>query len=296
MMTNHYWVKSAAGCDVGHDLSPLSLLPGGTIFLGWRGSVAHGTYIPPSEPDAIDDIDVIGVVIPEPRYYFGLQEWGSRGTKEIKRGHVDAVFYELRKMINLLLQGNPNVLSALWLPSDLIIQASPEWCSLRDNRQWFVGKHVFDAFYGYAQSQLKKMFATEGAFEGYMGDKRKQLVKKFGYDTKNAAHLVRLLRMGIEFIGDGELRVVRPDAVELLAIKRGTIPLATIRGQVEELFEQFKDADKRSSLPAGPNYEAVEAWLVETIQRRCAERSFAERMAKLDDGADCSAGRLEKDS
>lgn len=33
-----------------------------------------------------------------------------------------------------------------------------------------------------------------------MGEKRKQLVAKHGYDTKNASHLIRLLRMGMEFL------------------------------------------------------------------------------------------------
>lgn len=56
-----------------------------------------------------------------------------------------------------------------------------------------------------------------------MGERRKALVRRHGYDTKNAAHLIRLLRMGIEFLQSGELLVDRSghDAGELLAIKRG---------------------------------------------------------------------------
>ena len=57
------------------------------------------------------------------------------------------------------------------------------------------------------------------ACKGYMGEKRKRLVEKFGYDTKNASHLIRLLRMGMEFLVDGELHVEREDAKELLRIK-----------------------------------------------------------------------------
>lgn len=247
------------------DLSPLEPRPEGLIFEGWRGSVAHGTYQPPAEPTAIDDIDVIGVVIPDKSNYLGLHEWGSRGTKEIKREHCDAVYYELRKFVSLLLQGNPNVLSTLWLPNNLIITNSAEWQSLLDIKQAFVGKHVFNSFFGYAQAQLKKMFATEGVFAGYMGDKRKQLVKKFGYDTKNASHLIRLLRQGIEFIQTGNLTVYRPDAQELLEIKRGEWPLTKVREISESLFEQFKDTEKNSTLPEEPDYKRVEEWLVTTL-------------------------------
>ena len=42
---------------------------------------------------------------------------------------------------------------------------------------------------------------------GYMGQKRRELVRRVGYDAKNAAHLIRLLRMGIEFLTEGTLHV-----------------------------------------------------------------------------------------
>jgi len=130
-------------------------------------------------------------------------------------------------------------------------------------RALFIGKHIYDAFAGYAHAQLEKMetrdpaelrqyiavtselkfrgahpnhkgekisyppghetgrsgeaetaaltstdvllsqlrrFQKKGENIGYLGDKRKQLVLKHGYDAKNAAHLIRLLRMGIEFL------------------------------------------------------------------------------------------------
>ena len=52
-------------------------------------------------------------------------------------------------------------------------------------------------------------------------NKRAELEKKFGYDTKHASHLVRLLRMGKEIMGEGKVKVYRPDREELLAIRRG---------------------------------------------------------------------------
>jgi hypothetical protein len=39
------------------------LLPEGLISLCWRGSVAHGMYVPKSDPDSIDDKDVMGVYV-----------------------------------------------------------------------------------------------------------------------------------------------------------------------------------------------------------------------------------------
>ena len=49
-----------------------NLLPEGLISLCWRGSVAHGMYVPKSDPDSIDDKDVMGVYIGSIEHYLGF--------------------------------------------------------------------------------------------------------------------------------------------------------------------------------------------------------------------------------
>lgn len=34
------------------------------IVLALMGSHSHGTYLPPEEPDAVDDVDLMGFVVP----------------------------------------------------------------------------------------------------------------------------------------------------------------------------------------------------------------------------------------
>ena len=51
--------------------------------------------------------------------------------------------------------------------------------------------------------------------------KRFLLEEKFGYDTKHASHLVRLLKMGVEILTTGEVHVKRPDREELIAVRTG---------------------------------------------------------------------------
>ena len=48
------------------------LLPEGLISLCWRGSVAHGMYVPKSDPDSIDDKDVIGIYVGPLEHYLGF--------------------------------------------------------------------------------------------------------------------------------------------------------------------------------------------------------------------------------
>lgn len=67
---------------------------------------------------------------------------------------------------------------------------------------------------------------------------RSVLEEKFGYDTKHAMHLVRLLRMAEEVLQEGIVRVKRPDAQELLAIRDGA-------WTYEELVEYAEGVDNR---------------------------------------------------
>src|SRR5687767_377184 len=98
-----------------------------------------------------------------------------------------------------------------------------------------------------------------------MGQKRRELVRRVGYDAKNAAHLIRLLRMSIEFLTEGTLHVERADAPELLDIKRGTWPLDKVKAEAERLFQLAQEAYVRSPLPPDPDRPRAERLCVELI-------------------------------
>jgi len=102
---------------------------------------------------------------------------------------------------------------------------------------------------------------------GYMGKKRRELVERFGYDVKNAAHLLRLLSMAIEFLSTGELHVDRTerDADQLMEVKRGEWTLARVKACADALFSEAEIAHQRSRLPLRPDREAVERMLVRML-------------------------------
>jgi predicted nucleotidyltransferase len=227
------------------------------VLHGWRGSVAHGMYEPPENPDSIDDKDTMAICVPQLDHYYGLSEFGTHGTREIKQGEWDIVVYEARKAVRMLSQGNPNILSLLWLPENGYIQRTPAGDLLVENRDAFLGRHVYQSFVGYAKGQFHKM--THGAYRGYMGEKRKEIVARYGYDTKNAAHLIRLLRVGIELLHDGYLRVDRGglDATELLDIKHGKWTLGQVQDEAMVLFRRAEEAYDCSSLPAASDRERI---------------------------------------
>lgn len=242
------------------------ILPDNVILLGYRGSISHGTYVPQEDKDSIDDKDIMGVCIGNEESYFGLERFEQ---KERQLREWDSVVYEIRKYVRLLLKSNPNVLSLLWLKPHLYILKTPAGERLIENRNLFVSKKVYHSFNGYAYGQFKRM--THFKFEGYMGAKRKRLVEKFGYDCKNAAHLIRLLRMGIEFLTEGELFVHRKDAQQLISIKKGEWSLEKVKVEAERLFRLAEEAYTRSPLPSKPNYKKVNELLMDITRNHWSE-------------------------
>lgn len=303
--------------DVGFDLEPHLLV------LATMGSHSHGTYIPPSGPNAIDDADMMGFVVPPLDYHLGLPRWEHW---RMQYEELDVVLYSLEKAVRLLLKSNPNILGILWLRDEDYIYADELFdYGLMDNRDVFSALTAATAFSGYAYGQLKRMeafniermneyekYTTEivrrgiGAgyqdpvrelldadsnkvkhlaldwslrqdyllefrklhrqhFSGYMGEKRKSMVRQFEYDVKNAAHLIRLLRMGKEFLETGILQVYRTaDADELRDIKQGKWTLEQVKFEAESLFNQIRAAERDSKLPARPDEKAANALLIST--------------------------------
>lgn len=218
------------------------------IVLAYRGSIAHGMYLPGTDPNSVDDKDFIAVCVPGDEYYFGLKNFHSNGTYECGEGEIDIVAYEARKFFTLLAGGNPNVLSLLWIESKYILRATPAWGVVQSYRHEFASKGCYYSFVGYAKGQFHRM--TRGEFHGHMGERRKALFDKYGYDCKNAAHLIRLLRMGAEFLLSGEMQVDRGgiDATELLEIKRGEWTLERVNKEAEKAFDRIERTLEVSTL------------------------------------------------
>lgn len=233
----------------------------------YRGSVSHNLYIKPEDKFGTDDIDLLNVYHYPKAYYFTLEGYNrKREVYEEWDREFDIVGYEIRKFMKMLADLNPNVISTLYLKKKHYMKTTKAWNHILANRNVFVGKDKIKVVYsGYAHSQIKKMEAFSK--QGYMGDKRERLVKKFGYDTKNASHCIRLLKMGIEFVSTGEPVVYRiKDREELLDIKRGKLSLEEVKDYAKDLKEKFSVAHEKSDLPKEVNIVNVNKLLFDVME------------------------------
>jgi hypothetical protein len=98
---------------------------------------------------------------------------------------------------------------------------------------------------------------------------RAALEAEHGYDTKHAAHLVRLLRMALEIVRTGEVHVWRGDrdADELLAIRAGAWAYDDLEAWADARRTELVAEAGACPLPRRPDLDALEALTVDLTER-----------------------------
>lgn len=93
--------------------------------------------------------------------------------------------------------------------------------------------------------------------------KRALLEEQFGYDTKHAMHLCRLLNMGCEILSEGRVLVRRPDAEWLREVRSGRLGYGELLQWVNQRESDLIQAERLSPLPLQPDFSAAESLVVD---------------------------------
>jgi len=253
-----------------------------SIFMSYWGSETHGTSL--QNKSSIDDIDIFGVVIPPPEYFFSLRSVYpvNRGngydvrfeTLDKKEGKYDVVIHDFRKFMKLLAGSNPTMIQMLWMPEKYIIRQGADYKLLRYYRDKFITQRIGGSFKGIAMKAKDDI--NKGMYQGYMGEKRKALFDKHGYDTKNAQHAVRLLKMGIEALTERTINVDRQglDASTLIEIKQGKWNKDRVVSHIDYLLERLEEARVESKSGPNPLPVSVDDGFVDDITTYILGRHF----------------------
>lgn len=97
--------------------------------------------------------------------------------------------------------------------------------------------------------------------------KRAALEEAYGYDTKHAMHLCRLLVMGQEILREGRVQVRRPDGEWLRAVRGGLYSYPDLLAWAAEQTASLAELEASSPLPEEPDTAAVDALVVELQER-----------------------------
>jgi predicted nucleotidyltransferase len=116
------------------------------LFACIAGSRAYGTAT------AASDEDIRGIFAVPAAAYLDL----VRPLDQLSDERGNTVYFSLRRVTELLVQANPNVLELLFMPEDCIRSQSAEMETLVKHRGLFISRQCADTHAGYAMSQIKR--------------------------------------------------------------------------------------------------------------------------------------------
>lgn len=187
-------------------INPPGFVRDGSQYLAVTGSQAYGTNWPDS------DFDVVGFCMPPKEMVFPhlageiegfgrqkkrFEEWGTGENGAVwdadaqggKGREYEFKVYSLVRFFQLCMNNNPNMLDVLFVPTECVLFSTKVGDMVRDQRRMFLHKGCWHKFKGYAFSQMKKMESKNSDPDS----KRQANREKYGFDTKFAAHTLRLM-------------------------------------------------------------------------------------------------------
>lgn len=152
------------------------------------------------------------------------------------------------------------MLSEMKITSDEQFAAAARKIGLNDNFIHFMQKER-------EYSSLKREWDQYQNWKLTRNVARAELEEKYGYDTKHAYHLVRLIRMCNEILETGKVLVKRPDRDELLAIRNGSWSYDKLMQFVEtEELKLNKLYNDSTMIPKSPNRDKLDNLCISLIE------------------------------
>jgi len=248
-------------------IQPPTWLSDNVMYETIMGSVAYGVNLSDS------DHDMVSYCIPPKDIVFPhmagvIQGFGRQVQKFVcyQKHHVkteqreyDLNCYNIVHYFHLCMDNNPNMVDSLFVPRECITHTGRVGEMVREKRHMFLHKGSFYRYKGYAYAQLNKMGKKDG------DGKRQASIAKYGFDRKQAYHLIRLLDEIEQILTTGDLDL-RRNREQLKAIRRGEVLEADIRKFAADKEHTLENLYHTSDLPHGPDEEAIKRLLLECLE------------------------------
>lgn len=237
-----------------------------TILRVPAGSTLHGLNVP-----GTDDSDEVGICIEDLDAAFGFSEfeqyiYRTAAERESKHdapsqaGDTDLTIFSLRKFLRLAMQGNPQILQCLFVPSNLWLAGDARGAHLQELAPLIVSRHAGMRYLGYLEAQRQRLLGERGQKK----TNRPGLEAKYGFDTKYAMHILRLGFQGVELMSTGRLTLpmAEKDRAFTYAVRLGQVPMQDALTKAGELERQIKDLLDDAPVPAEPARDEIQAWML----------------------------------
>ncbi len=256
-------------------ISPPKFLPHAVQMEVVMGSVAYGVSSDNS------DMDIYGFCIPNrddvfPHTRGEIPGFGAQAARfeQYQQHHIvdktasggkgqeyDFSIYSIVKYFQLCMENNPNMIDSLFVPRRCILYSTQVGEMVRENRKLFLHKGAWHKFKGYAYSQLHK--AQNSVPQE--GTERRKDYDKYGYSTKFAYHVVRLISEVEMILSEGDLELTR-NREQLKSIRRGEWSKEQIRDYFNEKEKQLESLYLQSTLRQHPDEKAIKQLLLNCLE------------------------------
>lgn len=257
-------------------------LASSTILRVLVGSEAYGISESSSDRDemgvCIEPLEEAMGFSPFEQYEFRTAtERTGKKDEPSAPGDLDLKIYSLKKFLKLALKGNPTIMELFFLRTHTGGNSLGE--HLQEMAPYVVSKEAASAYLGYMQAQKRKLSDKVPV----PGSERAELVKKFGFDTKYAGHLLRLGMQGIELMKTGRILFpMKPiDIVMIRAVREGHYPLKDVLESSSEMELTLRELQASSHLQDHPQTDKIETWMRErywfwwSAQRRMLDLPYS---------------------
>jgi predicted nucleotidyltransferase len=238
-------------------------------YLTQMGSVAYAV----SQDNS--DIDVYGFCIPPKELVFPhlageipgfgkqlkrFEQWQEHHVKDNQKEY-DFNVYSIVKYFQLAMDNNPNMLDSIFVPQRCVLFCSQVGQLVRDNRRMFLHKGSYHKLRGYAYSQKSKI----GSKEHSENEKRQADIQKFGYSTKYAYHLIRLVLQAEQILIEHDLDLERNKEI-LKSIRRGEWELSRVYSFFDEKEKHLEELYTKSTLRHSPQEDNIKELLLQCLE------------------------------
>lgn len=221
-----------------------------TVLIAEVGSTAHGMNV--NDPDN-DDLDLTVVrwedwaeLITGPHDRQSMMIRTQPDGERSRFGDIDLNVYTVRKFAGLMASGNPSILGAVFSPK----HHRAVDINFDELARKVASAQAGNAFLGYMRQQIDRWVGARGQ----KSVTRPELVEQYGFDTKYAAHTIRLGIQGIEYMAKGRFTMPIPEPhVDLIVtLRTGGMDERKALAWAHQLEADLKQAVVDSPLPDKP--------------------------------------------
>jgi predicted nucleotidyltransferase len=236
---------------------------GDVLYVVEVGSTAHGISAETTDDDhdytvlRIEDFEEL--ITGDPRHQSMMARTQPEGHRS-RMGDIDLQIYTIRKFATLASRGNPSILTALFSPK---VHHHQLWIldGLEQLEKIIPSKAAGNAFLGYMRQQMERWIGVRGQ----KNVKRPELVEAYGFDTKYAAHVIRLGHQGIEYMEKGRFTLPLEEnlADAIVGLRTGAMEEYDAMAWAKNTEDRLKVAIDNSDLPEHPNTRGTKKWIEE---------------------------------